>query len=485
MEQQPVKEAAGGGKPANERFITYVSGTDERFAGYVLERMEALGIDPEQITARDFIKILADIYFLPAGNPDRDAPRDREAEYAAMRRSEAIRPLLPFLLDEFEAATEAGEIEDGATFEDVVREGFTAKGRPSRKSQFYEIIRRAQERKMPEAVAIIYGRKIKPKQFVEADTILAKTIMSGKLSAGKNAIPISAEITTFVSLTDNTPELNGTENVIMCAALSYLVQAEKIGCIPVFTTDNIYKVIPGGGQSPRKEKREEIIKTIRDLMGRLITVDATQELAKYAKLPGVKEDISKGGTFVRTDVILPVVENCYTTSAGEQIIYWEFRGRPILLQHAEFLNRVRKTPLKYLQVPNMQTTDANSKIILYLNDRISAMEGEIKKAKQDLYNYQRKKTEEKKTLADYLRKGWNVIRFETLLKNSGLKNTGRSTEKKRIREACEKVLDYWTEQGRIAGYDPPPEDQAAGKERRGTCGGTDTYSINFEVCADS
>lgn len=469
--EQPIREA-NEGKPANERF-----------EAYVLARMETLGIDPERLTARDFFKILSDIYFLPA--VDQDAPRDREAEYTATRRSEAIRPLLPFLLDEFEAAEDAGEIEAGATFEEVVREGFTDKGRPSKKSQFYEIIRRAQNRKMPEVVAIIYGRKIKPNLFVETDTILSKMIMSGKLSAGENAIPIDAKITTFVSLTDNTPKLNGTENVIMCAALSYLVQAENIGCIPVFTPDNIYKVIPGGGQSPRKEKREEIIKTIRDLMTKPITVDATQELAKHAKSPDLKNDLSDGSTFVMRDVILPVVEKCYTTSAGEQIIYWEFRGRPILLQHAEYLNRVRRTPLKYLQVPKMQTTDTNSKIILYLNERISMMEGEIKKARQNLYNHQRKKTEEKKTLADYLWKGWNAIRFNTLLKDSGLKNTDRRTEKKRIREACERVLDYWTEQGRIAGYEKPPEDQAAGKERRETYAGADTYSINFKACADS
>lgn len=453
MEQQPIREAAGEGKPVNERFATYVSGTNERFAAYVLERMEALGIDPEQITARDFIKILADIYFLPAGNPDRDAPRDREAEYAAMRRSEAIRPLLPFLLDEFEAATEAGEIEDSATFEDVVREGFTAKGNPSKKSQFYEIIRRAQDKQESEALKP-YGKQAAKVPFI--GSVLMDVLMGVydplEYEQETTVYPDEKNDNSFIVLTlKNKAYKNGTfeswtafDKLVYGAIAGIYDQAEAEGVKQiVITAKTVAANLPGVSRG-RLQKIEESIQKIRNLY---IEADFT----RFCTRKNISATYEENAIFAGKTTI--------KGQRGTEWKAWIIRAEPLLLKNAEDVGGVTYIPRKMLDVDSVNMTENALNLLFVMAAKMQRRLLNIEKYKDRIRHEKRrieagKEGQEKpRELKDLLRPYDKTVRFETLFREAGIDpDKLERAEAKRLRDVCRLILEYWEKVGYINGF---------------------------------
>lgn len=442
MEQQIVREAANEGKPANERFTAYV-----------LARMETLGIDPERLTARDFFKILSDIYFLPA--VDQDAPRDREAEYTAMRRSEAIRPLLPFLLDEFEAAEESGEIEAGATFEEVVREGFTAKGSPSKKSRCYEIIRRAQDRQKSEVLKP-YGKQAAKVPFIGSALMDVLTGVYDQLEYEQQTTiyPDEKNDNSFIVLTlKNKAYKNGTfeswtafDKLIYGAIAGIYDQAEAEGVKQiVITAKTVAANLPGVSRKPdRLQKIEESIQKIRNLY---IEADFTRFCTRKNTSATYEENaIFAGKTTIQGQ-------------RGTEWKAWVIRAEPLLLRNAEDVGGVTYIPRKMLDVDCINMTETALNLLFVMAAKMQNRLVNIKKYEDRIRHEKRrieagKEGQEKpRELKDLLKPYDKTVKFETLFREAGIDpDKLESVEAKRLRDVCRSILEYWVKVGYINSF---------------------------------
>lgn len=304
---------------------------------------------------------------------------------------------------------------------------------------------------------------------------------SGAFNAGELALPVipakgrQKEITAYTiinyepdetgtgetSITITDPKLTEYERNVSNAIVSLWVEAEKLEVEPVFTTDTIYRAMPGGGETASPQQKGAITKAFEKFRRIHMTIDATDELRKRGA-------IKSGETFKLDDYYFNVRRAKRTSKhSGQSVTAYQMIGKPVILQYAEMTGQILSVPAKHLTIRKIDksgristelvTMNADRQAITgYMMRRIAVMKHDLDAARDRLKSYERKRKQnpeqelQQKPLAAF-RQQSNVILFDTLFSATDTA-TDNDVQAKRNRDFCFDVLKYWTATGFIKGY---------------------------------
>lgn len=299
---------------------------------------------------------------------------------------------------------------------------------------------------------------------------------SGAFNAGELALPVipakgrQKEITAYtiidyepgetgITITD--PKLTEYERNVSNAIISLWVEAEKLEVEPVFTTDTIYRAMPGGGETASPQQKGAITKAFEKFRRIHMTIDATEELRKRGAIKG-------SDTFKLDDYYFNVRRARRTSKhSGQSVTAYQMIGKPVILQYAEMTGQILSVPAKHLTIRKIDksgristelvTMNADRQAITgYMMRRIAVMKHDLDAARDRLKSYERKRKQNPeqelpaKPLAAF-RQQSNVILFDTLFSATDTA-TDNDVQAKRNRDFCFDVLKYWTATGFIKGY---------------------------------
>lgn len=264
---------------------------------------------------------------------------------------------------------------------------------------------------------------------------------------------------TGVTITD--PKLTEYERNVSNAIISLWFEAEKLNVEPVFTTDTIYRAMPGGGEAASPQQKSAITKAFEKFRRIHMTIDATDELRKRGA-------IKSSETFKLDDYYFNVRRAKRTSKhSGQSVIAYQMIGKPVILQYAEMTGQILSVPAKHLTIRKIDksgristelvTMNADRQAITgYMMRRIAVMKHDLDAARDRLKSYERKRKQNpgqelpQKPLAAF-RQQSNTILFESLFAQVGISTTDRK-QLMLYRNFCYEVLEYWKATGFIKGY---------------------------------
>lgn len=299
---------------------------------------------------------------------------------------------------------------------------------------------------------------------------------SGAFNAGELALPVipakgrQKEITAYtiidyepgetgITITD--PKLTEYERNVSNAIISLWVEAEKLEVEPVFTTDTIYRAMPGGGETASPQQKGAITKAFEKFRRIHMTIDATEELRKRGAIKG-------SDTFKLDDYYFNVRRARRTSKhSGQSVTAYQMIGKPVILQYAEMTGQILSVPAKHLTIRKIDksgristelvTMNADRQAITgYMMRRIAVMKHDLDAARDRLKSYERKRKQNPeqelpaKPLAAF-RQQSSTILFESLFAQVGISTTDRK-QLMLYRNFCYDVLEYWKATGFIKGY---------------------------------
>lgn len=235
-----------------------------------------------------------------------------------------------------------------------------------------------------------------------------------------------------VSITD--AKLSEYERQVSDALVSLWIEATKENLPPIFTTDTIFRAMPGGGDKPSAGQKSAITRTIERLRRIHITVDATDEMRKRG--------VIKDGEVMRfDDYYLSATRAEYRVKNGGQVVQaYKINAEPIVLSYCRLTNQLLTVPAKYLSVQKVKRGKTSGELVAMTPDR-QAMTGyllrRIAVMKRDKKN--------KKSIQS------NTILFDTVFEDVGLRAQSRDKAFDN-RKFCYEVLDYEIAVGYIKGY---------------------------------
>lgn len=270
------------------------------------------------------------------------------------------------------------------------------------------------------------------------------------------------EITVYV-MADYEPEkgivsnLTEYERDVSDAIMSIWEQAKREGKPAAFTTDSLYRAMPGRGERASPQQKGAITKAAEKFLHLYLDIDATDELRKR----GV---IGAGDTYHVKDYYLRAQEHIYKAKGGQPVRAWLMTGEPLILNYAKLTGQLLTVPAQYLAIEKIKQGKASGELVTmnaprqamtsYMLRRIAVMKHDLKRAKETMRSYNRRrkkdKTLEELPLAAF-REQSDTILFESLFKATGTESTNREVTR-RNREFCFDVLDYWKASGYIRDY---------------------------------
>lgn len=264
---------------------------------------------------------------------------------------------------------------------------------------------------------------------------------------------------TGITITD--PKLTEYERNVSNAIISLWVEAEKLEVEPVFTTDTIYRAMPGGGETASPQQKGAITKAFEKFRRIKMTIDATDELRKRGAI--------KSSETFRLDDYYFNVRRAQRTSkhSGQSVTAYQMIGKPVILQYAEMTGQILSVPAKHLTIRKIDkngristelvTMNADRQAITgYMMRRIAVMKHDLEAARDRLKSYERKRKQNpeqelpQKPLAAF-RQQSNVILFDTLFAQVGIATADRK-QLMLYRNFCYDVLEYWKATGFVKGY---------------------------------
>ena len=273
--------------------------------------------------------------------------------------------------------------------------------------------------------------------------------------------------TSDVTITDLTRHERAVSNSIV----SLWVEAEEKGKRPIFTDDQIFRAMPGGGDKASPQQKGAIKKAIDKFTRLRIYVNATEEMQKR----GI---IKPGGKYIFDEYFLNVRRHIIKTeNGGKTVQAYEILSQPVIYTYSKLVNQIISIPAKYTEIRRVTKNPATGALSLtgevlsmtisrqamteYLLQRIAIMKNDLKRAKEELRSYKnrRKKNEdlEEKTLDDF-RQQSDIISFDTIFADAGLSDQDKITAK-RNRDFIFDVLDYQKVSGNIKDYEKQTKGQ--------------------------
>ena len=227
--------------------------------------------------------------------------------------------------------------------------------------------------------------------------------------------------------------LSEYERQVSDAVITLWLEAKKQDLPPVFTTDTIFRAMPGGGDKPSPQQRGAITKAIEKMRHLHITVDATEEM----RLRGA---IGKNEVCEFDDFYLSAVRvTRRIKNGGQTVTAYKLHTEPVILTYSRMTKQILEVNAKYIEIRKvkkgqpaeiMPMTAGRQAMAGYMLRRISVMKRDKKNKAQTQSN---------------------VILFDTLFAETGTATDNREMTR-RNRDYCFEVLEYWKVTGLIKGY---------------------------------
>lgn len=260
------------------------------------------------------------------------------------------------------------------------------------------------------------------------------------ISNGKGSQP---EITAYTMI-DYDPEATGIEikgghiteyqRQVANAIFTLYLAAKKQRMPPIFSTDMIFKAMPGGGDKASPQQKSAITKTIEILRGLHIYIDVSEEYRK-------KEFIQEDEELIFDDYFISAFRVRKKAKNGKSITAYEIRDNPLVLEHCIKTDMRITVPKEYLTIREIKRGKVSSEPIK-MNGKRQALTGyllrrilTIKRDHEKHKNPQLSKT----------------ILFETIFNECEISTKSRE-QLRRYREFCFDSLNYWRHLGIIENY---------------------------------
>lgn len=230
-------------------------------------------------------------------------------------------------------------------------------------------------------------------------------------------------------------KLTEYERQVSDAVISIWEEARKSGLPPEFTTDMLFRAMPGSSDKPSQQQAGAITRAIEKLRKLHIYLDVTDEM----RARGLISDKDK---VVYDDMFLSVGRVTRTTATGGRTVRaYHIHTEPLILQYCKLTKQLITVPPKWLEVKivkgnkasseSMAMTQERQEITGYLMRRIAIMKND--------------KKNKKPTQSD-------TILFTTLFDAIGLKDPSRDKALD-TRKSCFAILDYYKAEKIITDYE--------------------------------
>lgn len=398
---------------------------------------------------------------------------NEETISAAADAAEEMRPLIPFLQEELEAAKQDPQYKD-ITIPELLAMGVDEDGNPT-ESKWQQIIERAKQRKadfeaaqeiaeQAEAIQKLTDdlpmlQSIVPKSHTMPNNALMNALQNGVkhkdgtpattiINAGEFDLPVlpenkrRSEITsyTMVSYDENRTGITLTgaklteyERQVSDAFITLWLYGDES---KIMTSDMIYRAMTGTtGKAPAGQKGA-ITRVMKKFEGLRITVDATEEMQRR----GIHDANGKPIKKVWFDEFYLNTRRLNVKMNGETVTAWQILSKPVILSYSEMTGQLLTVPAKLLDIKEVSKTGLATTVSVPNTAERIAIKGYLLRAIQVMKNKKRNKLE------------WsNIIAFEKLFKETETETDNR-TQRKRNMDFIFNCLQYWKTLNHIAGY---------------------------------
>lgn len=264
------------------------------------------------------------------------------------------------------------------------------------------------------------------------DLVVANPRGRGKEITAYTMVTYTDEEESGVSITD--AKLTEYERQVSDAIVSLWLEAAKKELPPVFTTDSIFRAMPGGGDKPSAGQKSAITRTIERLRRIHITVDATEEMRKR----GVIKD---GDTMCFDDYYLSATRAAYKVKNGGQTVQaYKINSEPIVLSYCRLTNQLLTVSAKCLAIQKVKKGKPSGENIAMTPDR-QAMTGYLLRRIAVMKRDKRNKKASQST----------TILFDSIFADIQMANQSRDKAFDN-RKFCYDVLNYEVAVGYIKGF---------------------------------
>lgn len=298
-----------------------------------------------------------------------------------------------------------------------------------------------------------------PKYHIIPNTALSNYLTSGDLSKPFDLKVINKkgkqkEITNFtiVSYDPNSTIAKVAENMteyergIYNAICSVYKEAMENGQPPIFTTDMLYRAMPGSGDKPSPQEKGAITKAIEKHRFTHIDSDITEELRAKKLIPDDVEEVKLNDFILSVKAVKVRMKN-----GGQQVTAYMINSTPLLLEYGQLTNNLITVSRKWLDIKQVKNGKPTQFALLMTQER-QAMTGYLIRRIKVMQNDKKNK---KPTQSD-------TILFATLFDAIGLKNPSRD-KALNTRKSCYAILDYYKAEKIITDY----EEQRKGRSVTG------------------
>ena len=395
-----------------------------------------------------------------------------------------VRRLFPYLKVEYEEMRHDPALSE-YTLIDMVEGGFDREGNIREGTPFREAIERAMERQAEFEAAAVSVAEIEraaaevpklhsliPTQHTMPNSTLMNHLAGalGKrpINAGAHDLPVipatkkRGEITIYV-MADYEPDkgitssLTEYERDVSDAIMSIWEQAKREGKPAAFTTDDLYRAMPGRGEAASPQQKGAITKAVEKYIHLFLDIDATDELRK-------RRIIGDGDTYHIKDYYLRAQEHAYKAKGGQTVRAWLMTGEPLILNYARMTGQILTVPAEYLAIVKVKGGELSRELITmnagrqamtsYMLRRIAGIKHDLAQAKEAKRSYDRRREKDKtmpdKPLAAFRQKSDKIL-FGSIFKEAGTETTDRKQQMLN-RNFCLDVLDFWKAKGYIRDY---------------------------------
>lgn len=230
-------------------------------------------------------------------------------------------------------------------------------------------------------------------------------------------------------------KLTEYERQVSDAIISIWEETRKSGLPPEFTTDMVFRAMPGSGDKPSPQQAGAITKTIEKLRKLHIFLDVTEEM-RVRGLISDKEKVIYDDNFLSAGRVTRKIKN-----GGQTVIAYHLHTEPLILSYCKMTNQLITVSPKWLEVKKVKggktaketlsMTQERQAITGYLIRRIAIMKNDRKNKKPTQSN---------------------TILFTTLYEDIGVSAPDKFKAAD-IRKFCFDVLDYYKAEKIITGYE--------------------------------
>lgn len=300
---------------------------------------------------------------------------------------------------------------------------------------------------------------INPLSHVMANNSLMNTLTSLKaINAGPFDMPVinkkgkRKEITAYTIASydqdkDGAGELiksklTECERQVSDAVISIWEEARKSGLPPEFTTDMVFRAMPGSGDKPSPQQAGAITRTIEKLRNLHIYLDVTEEM-RVRGLISDKEQVILDDKFLSAGRVTRKIKN-----GGQTVIAYHLHTEPLVLSYCKMTNQLITVSPKWLEVKKVKGGKTTKEAVLMTQER-QAITGYLIRRIAIMKNDKKNK---KPTQS-------NTILLSTLFDDIGIAAPDKQKAAD-IRKFCFDVLDYYKAEKIITDYEKQTKGQS-------------------------